>query len=149
MIVPEVLVPKVTVIKEAEDLESSALTQRAVAAYLETAHFPQHLQRLCEEYGRRRDTMLSALDHHFPSEATWTRPTAGMFIWVTLPEGIDTTELLSIAVEQEKVAFIPGQAFAVAGCQARNCMRLNFSNCCLPDIEEGIGRLGNLLRQYL
>jgi 2-aminoadipate transaminase len=149
MIVPEALVPKVTVIKEAGDLESSALTQRAVAAYLETGHFPQHLQRLCEEYGRRRDTMLSALDHYFPSEATWTRPAAGMFVWVTLPEEVDTTELLSVAVEQEKVAFIPGQAFAVAGCQARNCMRLNFSNCCLPDIEEGIGRLGNLLHQYL
>jgi DNA-binding transcriptional MocR family regulator len=89
------------------------------------------------------------MNRDFPAEATWTRPSAGMFVWVTLPEGVDTAELLSIAVEQEKVAFIPGQAFAVAGCQARNCMRLNFSNCCLPDIEEGIGRLGNLLHQYL
>lgn len=149
MIVPQALVPKVTVIKEAGDLESSALTQRAVATYLDTGHFPQHLQRLCREYARRRNAMLSALDRYFPIEASWTRPSAGMFVWVTLPESVDTTELLPIAVEEEKVAFIPGQAFAHTGCQARHCMRLNFSNCCMSDIEEGIGRLGSLLHRYL
>jgi 2-aminoadipate transaminase len=149
MVVPEVMVPKITVIKEAGDLESSAMTQRAVAAYLDTGCFPHHLERLRHEYGRRRNAMLAAMERYFPSEASWTRPAAGMFVWVTLPDGVDTAKLLSVAVEEEKVAFIPGQAFAVAGYQAQNSMRLNFSNCCLEDIEEGIGRLGNLLYKHL
>lgn len=147
MVVPEAMIPKITVIKEAGDLESSALTQRAVVAFLDTGCFPQHLARLRCEYGRRRDTMLVAMERYFPSQASWTRPSAGMFVWVTLPEGIDATQLLSIAIEEEKVAFIPGQAFAVAGCRAQNSMRLNFSNCCLSDIEEGIRRLGSLLHR--
>jgi 2-aminoadipate transaminase len=149
MVVPEAMIPKITVIKEAGDLESSALTQRAVAAYLDTGCFPYHLERLRHEYGRRRNAMLTAMERYFPREASWTRPSAGMFVWVTLPDGVDTTQLLSVAVEEEKVAFIPGQAFAVAGCRAQNSMRLNFSNCCLEDIEEGIGRLGNLLYKHL
>lgn len=145
VVVPEALIPQITVIKEAGDLESSALTQRAVAAYLDSGCFPAHLERLRCEYGRRRGAMLAALERYFPPEANWTRPSAGMFVWVTLPEDVDTTELLSIAVEEEQVAFIPGQAFAVAGCRAANSMRLNFSNCCLSDIEEGVRRLGRLL----
>ena len=69
-----------------------------------------------------------------------------MFIWVELPEGIDAAELLETAINREQVAFIPGHAFALPGVPCRNFMRLNFSNCCLSDIEEGIGRLGKVLR---
>jgi 2-aminoadipate transaminase len=147
MVVPEAMIPQMTVIKEAGDLESSALTQRAVAAFLDMGGFPAHLERLRHEYGRRREAMLAALERYFPPEASWTRPTAGMFVWVTLPEEVDTAALLPVAVEEERVAYIPGQAFAVAGCRASNSMRLNFSNCCLADIEEGIARLGGLLRR--
>jgi 2-aminoadipate transaminase len=145
LIAPEALAPKLTVIKEAGDLESSALTQRAVSAYLDAGHLPAHLARLREEYGGRRDTMLAAMARHFPPGVTWTRPRAGMFIWVTLPESVDTGALLETAVKQERVAFIPGHAFAGPGIFARNHMRLNFSNCCLADIEDGIGRLGRIL----
>jgi 2-aminoadipate transaminase len=145
LVAPEELAAKLTVIKEAGDLESSALTQRAVAAYLDAGHLPAHLARLREEYGRRRDTMLAAMARHFPSGVTWTRPRGGMFVWVTLPERVDSTALLETAVERERVAFIPGHAFAGPGVRAGNYMRLNFSNCCLADIEEGIGRLGRVL----
>jgi 2-aminoadipate transaminase len=101
---------------------------------------------LRQEYGYRRDTMLRALRHYFPAEARWTEPDGGMFIWVSLPEEVNTTELLSMAVEAEKVAFIPGQAFvSVANCHASHCMRLNFSNCAPPQIEEGIKRLARVL----
>ncbi len=68
-----------------------------------------------------------------------------MFIWVTLPHGLDARDLLPQAVEEEKVAFIPGQAFAQPGVDARRYMRLNFSNCCLADIEEGIRRLARVV----
>lgn len=145
LVAPEALMPQLTVIKESGDLESSALTQRAVAAYLDAGHLPAHLARLQDEYRRRRDTMLAAMERHFPPEVTWTIPRAGMFIWVKLPEYIDAAALLETAVEREQVAFIPGQAFAHPGVSARNFMRLNFSNCCLADIEEGIERLGRVL----
>jgi len=149
LIAPENLIPKLTVIKEAGDLESSALTQRAVAAYLDAGHLPAHLARLQAEYRARRDTMLAAMRRHFPPGVRWTQPRAGMFIWVTLPEGIDTAVLLETAIEEEQVAFIPGQAFAQPGVCAAHYMRLNFSNCCLADIEEGIVRLGRVLERTI
>ena len=145
LIVPEFLISKLTVIKEAGDLESSALTQRAVSTYLDKGWLPDHLDRLRAEYRHRRDTMLAAMDRHFPPGVTWTCPRAGMFIWVKLPGRVDTMKLLETAVEREKVAFIPGQAFALPGIESHNTIRLNFSNCCLSDIEEGIERLGRML----
>lgn len=149
LVAPESLMSKLTVIKEAGDLESSALTQRAVAAYLDAGHLPGHLSRIQDEYRTRRDTMLEAMTRHFPPGITWTYPRAGMFIWVRLPEYVDAGELLELAVERHQVAFIPGQAFAHPGVDARNFMRLNFSNCCLSDIEEGILRLGRVLESVV
>lgn len=149
MIAPEALIPKLTVIKEMCDLESSALTQRAVAAYLQAGHFPAHLTRLRTEYGRRRDAMLAALHRYFPAEAHWTMPDGGMFIWVELPDTIDTADLLPRAIAEEKVAYVPGYAFAAPSADARHCLRLNFSSCNVADIEEGIGRLGRLFHDAL
>lgn len=147
LVAPEALVPKLTVVKEAEDLESSALIQRAVVAYLDAGHLPSHLYMLREAYGRRRDAMLAALERHFPAGSRWTRPSGGMFIWVELPPHYDTAELLPMAVEEEQVAFIPGYAFAVPGHTVTNCLRLNFSNCTPEMIAEGMARLGRVLHR--
>lgn len=145
MIVPPELVPKVTVIKEAGDLESSALTQRAVASFLDAGYLPEHLSRLRQAYGQRLATMLAALERHFPDSVSWSAPRGGMFIWVTLPNGLDARDLLPLAVEREQVAFIPGQAFAQPGVDARRYLRLNFSNCCEADIDEGVRRLARVV----
>ncbi len=101
LIAPEWLIPRLTVVKEAGDLETSGLMQRAVAAYLDAGHLPGHLAKLRRAYGRRRDAMLSALACHFPADARWTEPHGGMFIWVELPDGMDTAVLLETAVAQE------------------------------------------------
>lgn len=146
IVAPERLIPKLTVVKEMGDLESSALTQRAVAAYLDAGHLPAQLEKLRQAYGRRRDAMLAALRRYFPAEARWTEPTGGMFVWVTLPKGINTAELLEIAIAQEQVAFIPGHAFAAVDCDVRHCLRLNFSNCSVERIEEGMQRLARVLK---
>jgi 2-aminoadipate transaminase len=148
MVVPEALVGKLTVIKESYDLETSGLIQRAVSAYLDAGLLPDHIATLRREYKRRRDTMLAALEQYFPPEARWTRPNGGMFIWVELPDGINTADLLTQAVEEEQVAFIPGSAFRTPGSQpAANCLRLNFSNCTCDNIEEGIQRLGRIVKK--
>ncbi|MCB8982241.1 MAG: PLP-dependent aminotransferase family protein [Ardenticatenaceae bacterium] len=147
MIAPEPLIPKLTVVKEAGDLESSALTQRAVAAYLDAGHLPAHLEKLRREYGHRRDTMLQALYHHFPTEARWTVPSGGMFVWVELAAGVDTKVVLETAVSEAQVAFIPGAAFTLPGRTAPHCLRLNFSNCTPDRIEEGIARLAEVINR--
>lgn len=148
MIVPESLVSKLKVVKEMGDLESSALTQRAISAYLDTDHFPKHLATLQQTYGARRDAMLQALQDHFPTHARWTHPDAGMFIWVTLADGIDTGALLETAVNQYKVAYVPGHAFGMHTDHARNCLRLNFSNCSVEQIKEGMQKLGTFFKQH-
>lgn len=146
MVAPEALLPKLTVVKEASDLESSAFIQRTIAAYLDAGHMPAHLATLRREYGARRAAMLAALRRYFPREARWTVPTGGMFVWVELALGTDTTALLHRALEEEQVAFIPGDAFAVGGGRhAAHCLRLNFSNVTPERIEEGVRRLGRLL----
>jgi 2-aminoadipate transaminase len=147
-IVPKWLIPKLTVVKEACDLESSALTQRAVAAYLKAGHLPAHLEKLRSTYRKRRDALLDALTEHFPANARWTMPKAGMFVWVELETGIDSAELLQIAIETEQVAFIPGFAFAVEPGKSRNCLRLNFTNCTVEALQDGIGRLGPILKTH-
>jgi 2-aminoadipate transaminase len=148
MVAPVALIPRLTVVKEMGDLESSVLIQRAAATFLASGHFPHHLARLRSEYRLRRDTMLAALSAHFPQEARWTRPHGGMFIWVELPEQVDTAALLDAAMTQEKVAFIPGHAFAVEPGCGRNCMRLNFSNATPEKIADGIARLGRVLAEW-
>ncbi len=145
MIAPEELIPKLTVVKEAADLESSGLTQQAVAAYLDAGHLPGHIEELQGEYGRRRDAMLSSLEQYFPADARWTEPQGGMFVWVELAEGMNTRELLDTAVTEQQVAFIPGFAFAVPGHDAHNCLRLNFSTCSPDLIAEGIKRLATVI----
>ncbi|RMH01146.1 MAG: PLP-dependent aminotransferase family protein [Chloroflexi bacterium] len=149
IVAPTELVSRLTVAKEAGDLESSALTQRAVAAYLDEGHFPAHLARLRQVYNRRRVALLAAIERHFPAGAEWTYPQGGMFVWVKLPGDVDTRLLLETAVSSQQVAFIPGIAFAVPGYQANNCLRLTFSSCSVAQIEEGIARLGQVLKEAI
>jgi 2-aminoadipate transaminase len=87
------------------------------------------------------------MEEHFPEGVRWTRPQGGLFLWVTVPEEIDTAELLEDAVE-EKVAFVPGFAFFADG-QGHNTMRLNFSYCAPEVIQEGIRRLGKAIEKRL
>ena len=90
-------------------------------------------------YGERRDAMLEALHNYFPPEVTWTHPSGGLFLWVTLPPGIDTMKLLDTALQQD-VAFVPGDPFFPGGDRGSH-MRLNFSNARPVRIQEGIRRL--------
>ncbi|MDX1687621.1 MAG: PLP-dependent aminotransferase family protein [Candidatus Promineifilaceae bacterium] len=149
MVAPEALVPRLTVVKEAGDLETSALTQRAVSAFLDDGHLPDHLDLLRRVYGRRRDAMLEALNRTFPAGVRWTTPAAGMFVWVELPSHLDTMELLQAAIEEEQVAFIPGRAFSLPGLSAGHCLRLCFANADVPAIEDGIERLARVVRRFV
>jgi 2-aminoadipate transaminase len=150
LVVPEELAPLLANVKEASDIDMAPLSQRAVSSYLETGALTAHLTALRSEYRRRRDAMLDALERHFPEEARWRKPTSGLFIWVEVPDDVDLRRLWHEAIEGERVAFIPGQAFdVVSGQAAGNGLRLNFSNSTPPQIEDGIARLGRLLKRHL
>ncbi len=149
LVAPEALVPKLTVVKEAGDLESSALTQRAVSYFLDEGELESHLDHVRAAYRERRDAMLHTLDETFPAGTRWTAPAGGMFVWVELPRHVHTPDLLQQAMEQEQIAFIPGHAFAVAGCEASHCMRLTFASASPEQIEDGITRLARVVRDFI
>ncbi len=92
--------------------------------------------------------MLAAMERYFPEEVHWTRPAGGLFLWAWLPEGMNTAELLEVAVQTQRVAFVPGHAFYPDG-QGKNTMRLNFSNATPEMIEEGIRRLGVVFKAQM
>src|SRR6185437_16247586 len=95
-------------------------------------------------YGERRQAMLDALGRYMPAEASWTNPEGGLFVWVTLPTGVESTTLLREAIGH-KVAFVPGAAFFTDGGGA-NMMRLSYSHASPALIEEGVKRLGSAIK---
>jgi 2-aminoadipate transaminase len=150
LVVPEGLIPRLSVAKEASDIDTNTFTQRLISRFLEQEDIDAHIKRLRSRYRACRDAMAQALHEHFPTAAKWRIPDHGVFFWVELPHEVNMLDLLTSALEKESVAFIPGQAFCVdASNEAANCMRLNFS-CSNPElIREGMARLGKLVREFL
>ena len=129
--------------KEAADLCCSSLNMLVVERWLTSEHWRPALGGLVDTYRSRRDAMLFALAEHFPTQATWTHPAGGFFIWATLPEHLDTRMMLAAAIDR-RVAYVPGAGFYPDG-RGRSSMRLAF---CYPSedrIAEGVRRLGELL----
>jgi len=144
---PAPVLAKMNLGKQASDLCSSSISQYFVSAYFESGPWEDYVRSLIEIYRRRRDVMLDALAEDFPREAEWTLPQGGLFIWATLPDYIDTTDLLARAL-QDHVAFVPGRAAFVDG-RGGSAMRLNFSGVGEDDIREGIRRIGEVVREQV
>lgn len=140
------VIQKLVLMKQAADLHSSSINQMAIAHVAER-HFQAQVGKIRTTYMARRDAMLDALGRHMPEGTHWTKPEGGMFIWVTLPDGVDGADLLQNAISMEKVAFVPGQAFFPDKTGA-NTLRLSYSCANETAIEEGIARLGRLVRRY-
>ncbi|HKY04032.1 MAG TPA: PLP-dependent aminotransferase family protein, partial [Blastocatellia bacterium] len=141
----EEIIHSLVVAKQAADLHTSTIQQRATARLLTGFEYDSHIAVLTEVYGERCRTMLDAIETHFPPDARPTKPEGGLFLWVKLPESIDGEELLARALE-EQVAFVPGAPFFAADAK-RNFIRLNFSNQTPNLIEEGIRRLGRVIKR--
>src|SRR3954453_2926195 len=145
---PRPVLEKMNLGKQGADLCSSSLSQHWVAGYFEAAPWQPYVSALCDLYRERRDAMLAALDRHLPPAAAWTRPRGGLFVWATLPDYIDTTDLLAKAL-RENVAFVPGAAAYVDGRQGSSSMRLNFSGSDSDEIREGIPRIGAVVGEQV
>jgi len=137
------LLRRLILAKEAADLCGSSFTMLVTERYLSGERWRANLERLVDIYRRRRDAMLAALAEHFPADASWTHPAGGFYVWVTLPDYLDTQAMLAAAVER-RVAYVPGTAFYPDG-RGRDKMRLAFCYPTEDDIAEGVRRLGLLL----
>nr|CBH37490.1 conserved hypothetical protein, aminotransferase class I and II family [uncultured archaeon] len=138
---------RIIVAKQASDLHSNYLSQRIVHQYLIDNDIDKHILKIRDAYKKRRDLMVSMITEYFPEEIKYTKPEGGMFLWITLPERISSSDLVDLAIK-ENVAFVPGNAFYVDG-GGNNTLRLNFSNSDEEKIEEGIKRLANIIKKSL
>ena len=144
---PRPVLEKLSLGKQGTDLCSSTFGQHFVVEYFAQRDWRDLITSLRTLYRRRRDTMLDALAEHLPREAAWTRPAGGLFIWATLPDYIDTTDLLARAL-REHVAFVPGRAAYLDG-RGNAAMRLNFSGVSEERLREGVSRIGKVVSEQL
>lgn len=133
--------------KRVDDLASSSLIQRALDAFITVGRYQSHLRRACKLYQHRRDAMLEALTRYLPPGSHWRAPQGGLFIWVRLPGGLASSEVLPYAAA-EGVSFAAGSHF-FAGARSQPFLRLNFAEHAPESIEEGIRRLGQAVKRGL
>jgi 2-aminoadipate transaminase len=143
LVLPEPLVRPLAVMSENTQIGPNTLAEAVLWAYCDAGRFEPNVARATEGLRLRRDAMEAALRAHFPDGSRWTTPRGGYFFWVTLPDGIDTTDALPLAAEQG-VAYVKGADFFAAE-GGRRSIRLAFSACATDQIDEGIARLGAVL----
>ncbi len=122
---PTSVISKINLVKQGTDLCGSSFDQVVVEHYFTDTPWQRTLQKFVKTYGVRRDAMLAALEEYFPPEASWTHPEGGFFVWVTLPEYVDTGSMLAEALDAG-VTYVPGDSFYPDGDQGKNCMRIGF-----------------------
>lgn len=148
VVAPRPIIEKLIFAKQAADLCSSSFTQRVIAEYFLNYPWKIHLNRLVGLYRERRNAMVDALKEFLPTEASWTSPQGGLFLWAKLPDYVDTTEMLAEAINEAKVSYVPGRAF-FADRSGQNCMRLNFSYPDAEEIHEGVKRLSQVVKRKI
>ena len=136
------VIRKATICKQAADLHTATLAQRATYQLLTKFDYAAHVAHICNVYAERCQTMLTALAEH-TSGCRWVTPTGGMFVWLQLPAGLNAAELLQTAIAR-KVAFVPGSAFFVEHIR-HDFVRLNYSNQPPLSIVEGMRRFGQVV----
>lgn len=147
VVAPEAVIQRLVQLKQGTDLHTSSFGQMVAYEAAKDGFLDRHVRVIRKVYGERRNAMLAALERYFPDEVRFTRPGGGLFLWVTLPAGLDSTDLLKHALRR-KVAFVPGASFFALGGGAET-LRLNFSYPAPDVIDEGIKRLGEVIKERL
>lgn len=135
----------ISVAKEASDLHSNIYSQYLLWDYLTHNDIEEHIEKIKALYKKQSTAMLEAMAKYFPKDIKYTVPQGGMFLWVTLPEGVSAVKMFPKALEN-KVVYVPGDPFYV-GMHDVNAMRLNYTNADSKTIDEGIKRLGKLISE--
>ena len=150
IVAPADVIGKLVQLKQGADLHTSTFGQMVAYEVAKDNFLDEHVKLIRKVYRERRDVMLDALKKYFPPEVTWTHPHGGLFLWITLPEGLDCNKLFEAAL-QENVAFVPGDCFYAANFLKEGCrhLRLNFSYGQPEQIREGIRRLSVAVKQQM
>lgn len=148
IVAPRHVLQKINLVKQGGDLCNSSMDQLIVQHYFTDTPWQRTLQKFISVYTERRDAMLAALEEYFPEEARWTHPEGGLFIWVTLPEYMDTGSMLAEALDAG-VTYVPGDSFYPGATKGKNCMRINFSYESPENITEAIRRLAEVIESRL
>ena len=147
VIAPQNVIQKMVMAKQAVDLHTATVNQYIAYEVAKDGFLEEHIKTIIEVYRQRRDIMLESFDEYMPAGVSWTKPSGGLFLWVTLPAYMDSVKIFEDAVI-EKVAFVPGQSFHADG-SGKNTMRMNFSNSSPEKIVEGVRRLSLVIKKHL
>ena len=144
----EAIIDRVIVCKQVNDVHTPLINQMLVEQFITLYDYKAHIQKGCELYGHKCALMLECMDKYFPENVSYTRPEGGIFLWCTVPEGIDTQPIFKECIDAG-VAFVPGSTCMVDIEAPSNCFRLNYST--MPDdkIEQGIKIIGDVLKKYV
>ena len=142
---------KLLVATQASDLHTNYFCQRIVDQFLSDFSLDDQIEKIKDLYFSQKKAMISAIKQYFPKEVQFTDPEGGMFLWVTLPDGISSMELFDLAI-RKNVAFVPGDPFYTNKTPKRgsiNAFRLNYTNSNAETIDIGIKRLAECIREMI
>jgi 2-aminoadipate transaminase len=138
---------RMIIAKQGMDLCSPSYTQLLVAEYMKRGLLQAQVEKIRKTYGRKLEFMLQSLTKYMPKGVEWSKPEGGLFLWIKLPKKMSANELFPKAVET-KVAYVVGSAFHCNG-KGQNTMRINFSYSTEQQIDQGIQRLANMIRENM
>ena len=148
IVAPDEIMEKLIIAKQASDLHTNFFTQKLLDEYLTANDLDEHITKIKDVYGKQCNAMIECIKKYFPEGVSHTTPEGGMFLWVTLPEGISAMELFQRAIVKD-IAFVPGDPFYTTTDEKINTLRLNFSCVDEKTIDIGIKRLGETIKEYL
>ena len=136
MLVPDAIYEKCELIKQTFDACSPSFTQVIADKFLQSGVAERYIEKVRLEYKKRAEAMIDALHQHLPEVVTFTAPRGGFYIWLELPETVDSTEILKKAIDKG-VVFVSGKTFDPHGV-ANNFIRLSYCNTSVEKINKGI-----------
>lgn len=139
------IISKLIYAKQATDLQTNEIVQRQINNYLNMYNFDEHLEKIREKYKQRSDIACEVAFESFPSTVNFTKPSGGFFLWLSLPNYVDTRNLLPLAIKRG-VAYVPGYSFYPDKSRHNN-IRLNYSSVAEVDLIHGIRVLGSLFSE--
>ena len=148
VVAPEEVAAKMVVAKQSEDVHTNQFFQMLCYKFITECDLDAHIAMIREVYGRKCRLMLECLEKELPSSVSFTRPEGGLFIWVTLPDGVDATAFLKACMAQ-KLMIVPGATFNCDVSEGSMSFRLNYSTPTDEQIKEGVARLGRVAREFV
>ncbi|MCC8170505.1 MAG: PLP-dependent aminotransferase family protein [Parabacteroides sp.] len=141
------IIRKYVLVKQGTDLQCNTIAQLTIAEYLKRYDIDKHIGKIVDVYKKRCDTAVRCLERYFPDTVAFTRPEGGLFTWIELPEGVSAREILVKSLEK-KIAFVPGGSF-YPNVHKENTLRINYSNMPEEKIEQGLGTLAGVVKEYM